>query len=109
MEKQKLPNATAVLVLGILSIVSCCCAGIFGFIFSVIALLLAKKDMKLYKENPDQYSNYSNLNTGRIIAIIGLVLSTLFMLKIGYDISQQGLDNVINEFNRAYDEAKQNQ
>jgi len=109
MEKQKLPNATAVLILGILSIVSCCCVGIFGFIFAVIALLLAKKDMKLYSENPEQYTNYSNLKTGRIIAIIGLVLSTLFMLKVGYDISQTGLDNVIEEFNRAYENAKQNQ
>lgn len=109
MEKQKLPNATAVLVLGILSLVSCCCFGIFGFIFSVIALLLAKKDLKLYQENPQNYTNYSNLKTGRIIAIIGLVLSTLFMLKIGYGIYEVGWDNFIEEIQRGYEEAKRNQ
>lgn len=30
MEQQKLPNATIILVLGILSIVTCCCYGIVG-------------------------------------------------------------------------------
>ena len=41
---QKLPNATAVLVLGILSIVTCCCYGVVGLILGIIALVLAKKE-----------------------------------------------------------------
>jgi hypothetical protein len=44
-----LPNATAVLVLGILSIVVC-------FITGIIALVLANKDMALYNANPGAYS-----------------------------------------------------
>lgn len=68
-----LPNATAVLILGILSIIGCCFYGV-GIIFGIIALVLASKDMKLYKANPSAYSNYSTLNTGRILAIIGIVL-----------------------------------
>ena len=37
MEQQKLPNATLILVFGIISIVTCCCYGIIGLIFGVVA------------------------------------------------------------------------
>ena len=47
MDQQKLPNATAVLVLGILSIVTCCCYGIPGIVAGIIGLVLYKKDNAL--------------------------------------------------------------
>ena len=47
--QQSLPNATVVLVLGILSIVFCCCYGILGLIPAIIALVLSKKDRALYE------------------------------------------------------------
>jgi hypothetical protein len=50
MEQQKLPNATAVLILGIVSIVGCCCYGLPGLIAGIIALVLAKKDGELYRK-----------------------------------------------------------
>lgn len=84
MEKRNLPNATAVLVLGIVSILSCCCYGIVGLIFGIVALFLANKDLKLYNENPELYQNYSNLNVGRILAIIGVVLSALTLFFFIY-------------------------
>jgi hypothetical protein len=80
MKKQKLPNATAVLVLGICSIVTCCCYGIIGLILGVVALILAKKDIQLYNENPEVYEGYSNLNTGKILAIIGIILSSIYLV-----------------------------
>ncbi|MBK8599953.1 MAG: DUF4190 domain-containing protein [Flavobacterium sp.] len=84
MEKQKLPNATAVLVLGILSILTCCCWGFIGLILGIVALVLAKKDMALYIENPEQYLGYSNINTGKVLAIIGIVLSSLYLIFMIY-------------------------
>ena len=81
MEKQKLPNATAVLILGILSIVGCCVYAV-GIVFSIIALVMAKKDMVLYAANPEAYDNYSNLKTGRILAIIGLILNIVYVITI---------------------------
>ena len=70
-----LPNATAILVLGILSIVICLITGI-------IALIMAKKEMALYEANPGMYSaaSYSNVKTGRICAIIGIVLQGIGIL-----------------------------
>jgi uncharacterized membrane protein HdeD (DUF308 family) len=81
MEQQKLPNATAVLILGILSIVGCCFYAV-GIIFSSVALVLAKKDMALYAANPSGYENYSNLKTGRILAIIGLIINIIAVISI---------------------------
>ncbi|SEB38028.1 hypothetical protein SAMN04489761_0301 [Tenacibaculum sp. MAR_2009_124] len=81
-EQRQLPNATAVLVLGIISILSCCCYGIPGIILGIIALVLFKQDKAKYDLNPSLYSNYSNLNTGRILAIIGIVLSALYLFFV---------------------------
>lgn len=80
--QQPLPNATAVLVLGILSILFGCCFSIVGVIMGIIALVLANKDMKLYREQPDLYTNssYSNLNAGRVTAIIGLVIGVILLI-----------------------------
>ncbi len=109
MEKQKLPNATAVLILGILSIPGCCCYGI-GLILAIIALVLAKKDAALYMENPDLYDGYPNLNTGRIFAIIGIVLSAFYImcliyLKINYtDEELQGIQQNLIEKMQAQQE-----
>lgn len=82
--QQPLPNATAVLVLGILSIAVCWCYGLFGVTMGVIALVLANKARALYTENPEQYtiSSYKNMNAGRVCAIIGTVLSSLYLVFV---------------------------
>ncbi len=79
-----LPNATAVLTLGIVSIVLCWCHGIFGLILAIIALVLANKDLALYNADPEKYTagSYSNIKTGRTIAIIGLVLAGVFLFML---------------------------
>ncbi len=109
MEKQKLPNATAVLILGIFSILTCCCWGIVGLILGIIALVLAKKDLALYNADPQSYSNYSNLNTGRILAIVGIVLSVIYLIANIYflaTIGQEGLMEMQEEYLRQLQQAK---
>lgn len=92
MENQKLPNATAVLILGIFSILTCCCWGVIGLILGIVALVLAKKDTALYNANPTMYTDYKNLNTGRILAIIGIVLSTIYLIWTIYSLVFIGPD-----------------
>ncbi|SFG66041.1 CCC motif membrane protein [Pedobacter insulae] len=77
-----LPNATPVLILGILSIVTCCCYGVIGLILGIVALVLSKKDRALYAANITFYteSSFKNLNAGRVCAIIGLVLNIIYLL-----------------------------
>ena len=95
MEKQKLPNATLVLILGILSILTCCCYGI-GLILGIVALVQAQKDIALYAQNPELYSNYSNLNTGKILSIIGISLSAIYLLVVIWMFYSFGYDTMQN-------------
>ena len=78
-----LPNAGAVLALGIISIVGCCCTyGIVGIICAIIALVMAKSAIEQYNADPQRYtqSSYQNVNSGRICAWIGLIPSILYIL-----------------------------
>lgn len=76
--KIQLPNSTAVLVLGICSLVFGCF--MIGLILGIIGLVLAGKDIKLYKANPDIYDGYSALNAGRIMSIIGVIIGGIAFL-----------------------------
>ena len=78
-----LPNATGILVLGIISIALCWCGiGIIGLACGIIALVLSGKANRLYNENPSVYSmsSFKNMKAGRVCAIIGLGLSALTFL-----------------------------
>ena len=92
----KLPNATGVLILGIVSIVTCCCYGIVGLIAAIIGLVLSNKDLAVYNRNPGQYDNYNNLKTGRILCMIGIALNIVSIIYYIYIISSIGTDALLN-------------
>jgi len=77
-DKQMLPNATTVLVLGICSIVFSCF--FVGLVLGIIGLVIASKPRKMYKETPDLYDGYSSLNAGYIMSIIGTALGGLYTI-----------------------------
>lgn len=81
-QQQSLPNATAVLVLGILSLVFCWCYGIIGLTLGIVAIILASKANKLYLDSPSSYSesSYKNMRAGRICGIIGVCLSSIYVI-----------------------------
>ena len=80
---KELPNATPVLVLGILSIFGCFCYGLPGIIMGIIALVLHSSDKRLYESNPSVYENsYKNSKAGFICAIVGLSLAALVVIVI---------------------------
>jgi hypothetical protein len=79
---ETLPNATTALVLGIVSIPTCCCGGVVGLVCGILAIVFGSKAMKLYKGNPDRYniSSYNNANAGKICGVIGTVFSSLYLI-----------------------------
>ena len=81
--QQNLPNATAALILGIISIVATFCYGI-GIICGIVGMVLANRDRKLYQATPELYSaaSYGTCNAGRTCSIIGIILSSLFIIVI---------------------------
>ncbi|WP_291868479.1 CCC motif membrane protein [Maribacter sp.] len=80
MEQQKLPNTGAIIGLSIASILLCWCYGVLGLLLSIVALILASKATKAYNTEPELYSDFGSLKTGKILAIIGIVLNVLFLL-----------------------------
>ena len=80
-----LPNATASLVLGILSIVMFwCCYGVLGLILGIIGLVLGNKAVALYKQSPGIYSeaSFKNASAGKTCSIIGVSLCAVIVILI---------------------------
>ncbi|UAB80496.1 DUF4190 domain-containing protein [Marixanthomonas sp. SCSIO 43207] len=105
MEKQTLPNSTLILVFGILSIITCCCYGVLGLIFGIIAIVMAKKATTLYTTSPELYSGYQNVKIGKILAIIGIILSAIYLLVNIYfyaTIGMEGIQEMQEEMLREY-------
>lgn len=76
-----LPNATATLVLGIISIVGCLFYGVPGLICGIIALVLYKKDNQLYESDKAYYeASHKNSKAGYVCAIIGTSLSAIYFV-----------------------------
>lgn len=77
--QKKLPNATGVLVLGILSLVFTCCNPV-GLILGIIGLVISREGKRAYEANPSDYKDYGNLNAGRIMSIIGIVIGGILII-----------------------------
>lgn len=93
-QRQQLPNSTLILVFGILSIVGCCCYGIVGLIFGIIAVVMAKKATDVYNANPEMYTGYQNVKAGKIMGIIGIVLSVLVLIANIVALAIWGMDGL---------------
>lgn len=95
-DKVDLQNSTAVLVLGIVSIVLCWCYGIIGLITGTIALILAGKDRRKYMLEPEAYTlnSYRNLMAGRTVAIVGVSLSGIFFILVLIGVLLNLIDDV---------------
>lgn len=81
--KMNVPNANLVLTFGIISIVTfCCCSGIVGIIFAIVALILSIKSKREFRANSDLYdeASYSKVSAGKTCAIIGLVLGLIMLI-----------------------------
>jgi hypothetical protein len=95
--QRPLPNATAILVLGILSIVLACCYGL-GLILGIIALVLFSKDNNLYLANAEVYTEASlkNAKAGKVCAIIGMSITILFIILIVMLVATIGIEGLQN-------------
>lgn len=96
MEQQKLPNATLIIVLGIFGYLCCCFAGL-GIIPSAIAFYLAKKSENIYRQNPELYDNYSQIKTGKIVALVALILCALMIIRFIYVLTTSDWDVLMEQ------------
>ena len=89
MNNSKLAADPLALVLGILSLVlgiaGCCCYGITAIIplvLAIVGLISANRSLKEYRQNPEAFSQQSasNVNTAKILNIIGIVINGFVVL-----------------------------
>ncbi|WP_349663953.1 DUF4190 domain-containing protein [Cellulophaga lytica] len=108
MEQEKLPNGTMIIVLGVLGYLCCCLAGL-GIIPSAIAYFMATKAEKIYAENPDGYDNVSQIKTGKIVALIAVILNVLMIVRWVYVIATGGLEEGMNQWQDVMDQMEAGQ
>ena len=77
--KRNLPEASTVLVLGILSLIFTFSCGIIGLILGIIAVAMASSQRKMYINAPGEYteSSYNNVNSGRVCGIISICIAAI--------------------------------
>ena len=96
MEQQKLPYANLILIFGIISIITCCCYGIVGLVFGITAWILAHRALKLHAEHSDQYEGVQTVKTGKILAIVGVVLNVIYLAIFLWFVSYFGWETLQN-------------
>lgn len=83
--KRNLPDASTVLVLGILSLVFSFSCVLLGLVLGIIAVVLASGQQRIYRQNPGEYTDNSlkNVSAGRVCGIVSICLSAvLFVFMI---------------------------
>ncbi len=72
--QKMIPYSITAMVFGIVSIVVMC---YFGWVAAIVALVLHKKGMRIYNENPSDYKqgSLSMMRTAKVCGIIGLIVS----------------------------------
>jgi ABC-type sulfate transport system permease subunit len=108
MEQQKLPNSTMIIVLSIFGYI-CCCIPIIGIIPASIAFSMATKSQKIYEVNPELYDNMSAIKTGKIVALIAIILNLLMFVRWIYIFATGDINEAYDEFMKAFNEAMEAQ
>src|SRR5690554_514420 len=92
MNQHKLPADSSATVLGIISLViavtlGCCGLSVVGLILAIIGLVSANKSLREFAMNPEAYypNSRANVQTAKILNIIGLVLNGIItLIFLGY-------------------------
>ena len=83
--QHEIPNASAVLILGIIALIISFFNSLVGIVAGIVSLVMARNAERLYSDTPRLYtmSSYSNIRSGRTCAIIGIVIAILKIILIG--------------------------
>jgi hypothetical protein len=114
MSDNKLSADPIALILGIISLVivffGCCCGYLaaIALVMAIIGLVLATSSLKEYDSNYENYSFQSrkNVYSAKIICIIGIVLSSIFLI-LSMDFFSFYNKNEPNVFFKKYFENKE--
>lgn len=55
---------------------------------------MARNAAKQYEENPDLYTGYNHVKTGKMLALIGIILSILYIIALIITFSVYGIEGL---------------
>ncbi len=96
MEKQPLQYSSLVYGLSITGFICCCFAG-FGALPAGIAYYIAHSELKKFYKNPEIYGNQDNLYTGKIVALVVLIINIVYLGITAYNIYTIGWGNLLEQ------------
>lgn len=79
-KKAMAPNILVLLILGILSLNTSCFVG--GLFVGIVGLILSILGTKKFNLDPERYNGGSMLKAGKVMSIIGIVLSGISLIII---------------------------
>jgi hypothetical protein len=97
MNKTTLPNSTAALVMGIISIPTCFCYGVLGLPLGIIAIILGSKAQNLDRKDPGLYKGAGNAQAGLITGIVGTVLNLIMLTFVIWIFMSLDWDQIENQ------------
>lgn len=97
-------NPTLVYILSILGLL-CCCFGGIGIVFSLPSYITATKKVKDAQLYPDEYEgSLSAMDTAKTVALIVLVINTLFLLWTLYSLATSDFSELQEEWRKAMED-----
>lgn len=118
--QNKLPGDPSSLILGIIGLVigvaGCCCYGVTAIIplaLSIWGFVMANKSMRLYRLNPEEYSesSKSNVSIGRVLNILSIIFNGIvFLIILGafLVVGVAGIEEFGDEFKEGFNSGSTN-
>ena len=92
--QEKLEYEALIYILAILGLPLCCCLGI-GIIPASIAFFIARNELKKCYDRTEPYTNQNSIYTGKIVALVILIINLLYILRAAYVIYTVGWDELM--------------
>jgi len=83
--QQRLPDEGSVFWMGLISIIMVFCCNIIGIILGILAMTKGNASIALFESRPGEFApdSLSKVKNGRMMGILGLVLSVLSVVVGG--------------------------
>jgi len=108
MNQEKLQYEPLIYVLALFGLPLCCCMGA-GILPAGIAYFIANNELKKCYEREEPYVNQNGVYTGKIIALVIVVINILYLAYTIYQIQTIGWDELMRQSQELMEQYEQQQ
>ena len=96
MHQDKLQYEVLIYILALMGLPMCCCMGL-GVLPATTAFFIANTELKKCYEREEPYTNQDSVYTGKIIALVIIIINIMYIGYSIYQIQTIGWDNVMEQ------------